>query len=64
MITFCEVQESYFLLSPLLFNGHLVMMYHTTAINTLCMAFSGLSPASFRLAKEELETRLVGQFVV
>ena len=37
--------------------------YHTNTINTLCMAFSGLSPASFRLAKEELET-LVGQFVV
>ena len=47
----------------LLFDGHLVKMYHTNAINTLCMAFSGLSPASFRLANEELET-LVGQFVV
>ena len=64
MITFCEVQESCFLLSQLLFNGQLVKVYHTNAINILCMAFSGLSRASFRLAKEELETRLVGQFVV
>ena len=57
--------ELFFVVShPLLFNGHLVKMYHTNAINILCMAFSGLSPASFRLAKEELETLLAGQFVV
>ena len=57
--------ELFFVVShPLLFNGHLVKMYHTNAINILCMAFSGLSPASFRLVKEELETLLAGQFVV
>ena len=45
-----------FFIVSLLSNGHFFKMYHTNAINTLCMAFSGLSPASFRLAKQELET--------
>ena len=37
-------------------------MYHNSAIDKLCMAFSGCS-ASFLLVQEALET-LVGQFVI
>ena len=48
--------------SSSLFYSHYVKMSHTSAIDTLCMAFSGLLPHSFSTTSE-VEITHLGKFV-